>query len=109
MNSQAVPPRRKRGDGAGKRHDFFGPNAASVRGFAEAHRMSPKLVYGLIYRRLLPFRKLGSRIIIVPSEVERVFAALPGCSADEVIERLRATTPKVIERLRATTPDRKLA
>ena len=44
---------------------------------------SEKQMRGYIDRRLVPFRRLGSRIVLLRSELETFFVELPGCTLDE--------------------------
>jgi hypothetical protein len=54
-----------------------------VDGAAALMGTTPKGVRQRIARRLLPFHKLGSRVIFMQGELEQFLAALPGCSAEE--------------------------
>ena len=47
-----------------------------------------KAVRQRIARRLLPYRKLGSRILFLRTELEEFLAALPGCTLSEAQQNL---------------------
>lgn len=52
--------------------------------------MTPKAIRQRVARRLLPFRRLGSRIVFLRSELVQFLAACPGCSVEEA--RVNADT-----------------
>lgn len=58
---------------------FLGSTASAVR-----HRVA---------RRLLPFRRLGSRIVFLRSEIEQFLATRPGCTVQEAQKNLEGRRP----------------
>jgi hypothetical protein len=42
-----------------------------------------KYMRGLVARRLIPFRRLGGRIVFVRSELEQWLLSLEGCTVEE--------------------------
>jgi hypothetical protein len=71
------PPKKKRGprriDGA----------ALGVKEGSAFYGGTEKQTYGLVARRLIPFHRLGGRIIFIRAELEIWLQSLEGCSLDE--------------------------
>ena len=55
----------------------------NVAGAAHLLGTSEKSIRQRIARRLLPFRKLGGRVIFLRAELESFLAGLPGCTSEE--------------------------
>ncbi len=56
-----------------------------VKNAALLMNTSEKAVYQHVARRTIPFRRLGSRIVFVRTELEQFLAALDGCRVDEAL------------------------
>jgi len=82
------PPRRKPGWGAGPRR--MSGEALDVRGTAALLGGTEHQVRGLIARGLIPYRRLGGRIIVLRGELSAFLAGLPGVSAEEAAENAAA-------------------
>ncbi len=82
------PPKKQPGQGLGPRR--IDGAVLDVRTAAAFLGGSEKQLRGLVDRRLIPFRRLNSRIVFVRSELEQFFVALPGCSVDEARTNLEA-------------------
>lgn len=76
------PPRKQPGQGLGPRR--IDGACLDVRGAAVFLGMTEKTTRGMIARRLIPFRRLNSRIVLLRSELEHFLIGLPGCTPDEV-------------------------
>lgn len=63
----------------------------SVDSTARFLGVTPKTVYSHVYRRLIPFRKWGGRIVFLRRELQEYFQNLPGCKPEEAMkyEKLR--------------------
>ncbi len=51
---------------------------------------SEKQLRGMVDRRLVPFRRINSRIVFLRSELEQFLFMLPGCTADEAKANMEA-------------------
>lgn len=51
---------------------------------------SEKMVRSQVARKLLPFKKLGGRVVFLPDQVRSYLAALPGVGVEEALVNLRA-------------------
>lgn len=60
----------------------------SVEGAAQFLGNTPKSVRQLQARRLLPYHKIGTRVIFLKDELEAFLRGLPGCSLDEAKRNL---------------------
>lgn len=60
-----------------------------VRTFSERKGWTEKKTRGMVERRLIPFKRLGGRIVFICSEVDAYFAALEGCSVKEALANMR--------------------
>jgi excisionase family DNA binding protein len=56
----------------------------SVRDVAELLGCSGQAVYKLTYRRQLPYRKLGGKVIFLKRELEQYLDQLPGLSIRDI-------------------------
>jgi Helix-turn-helix domain len=59
-----------------------------VRTTAALLGTSEKLVRARVERRLIPFRRLGGRIVFPRDELTAYQQRLPGCSLDETLKNL---------------------
>ena len=77
-----IPPKRKQGQGLGPR-----PVNGVLMDVATAAYFvgtTPKTIRGQVKRRLIPFRRLGGRIVFVRRELEEFLTTLDGgCTAAE--------------------------
>lgn len=80
------PPRKRPGQGIGP-HSINGL-ALDVRGTAAFFGGSEKQTRGLVARGLIPYRRLGGRIIFLKSELEAWLASLPGITLDDAKNNL---------------------
>lgn len=78
------PPKKQPGQGCG--HRSIDGLALDVRSASALCGFSEKQTRGLVARRLLPFRRLGGRIVFLKTELEAWLAALDGCTLDESAE-----------------------
>jgi hypothetical protein len=79
--SPRKPPRKTTGQGTG--HRTINGAALDVRGAAALVGGTEKGIRGLVNRRVIPFRRLGVRIIFLKAELEEWLKALDGCTLDE--------------------------
>src|SRR5262245_40067744 len=77
----AVPP-------SGRRH-VAGRLLLDVSQTASLLGLSEKAIRNRVDRRLLPFRRLGGRVVFVRAELDAFVAALEGCGVDEAIANIR--------------------
>ena len=82
------PPKKQPGMGTGPR--TLNGAALDVRGVSIFYGGTEKLIRGLVERRLIPFKRLGGRIVFLRAELETWLANLPGCTADEAKANLEA-------------------
>ena len=75
------PPKKQPGMGTGPR--TFNGAALDVRTGAAFLGGTQKQVRGLVSRKLIPFRRLGGRILFLRSELETWLSTLDGCNLDE--------------------------
>lgn len=61
----------------------FNGVALDVRGAAAFLGTTDKTVRAMVERKLLPYRRLNSRIILLRTELEGFLVDLPGCTPDE--------------------------
>lgn len=59
------------------------PEAAQELGITE------KALRARVSRRVVPFRRWGSRIVFLRNELEKYLEELPGCQLDEALENDR--------------------
>lgn len=78
------PPKKQKGQAKGRRTIKGGllgiPEAADVLGVTE------KMLRNRVDRRLVPFRRWGSRIVFRKNDLDEWWEALPGCSIAEALE-----------------------
>jgi hypothetical protein len=72
-----LPPKKQLGQGLGPR--TINGLALDVRGASALFGGSEKQLRGLVARRLIPFRRLGGRIIFLRAELEAWLLSLDGC------------------------------
>lgn len=80
------PPKRKKGQGKGKR--LFNGIVLDVSTTAAFLGCSEKTLRARISRRVVPFRKDNGRIVFLKKELEDFLNALPGVSADEARQNM---------------------
>jgi hypothetical protein len=85
------PPRRKPGTGTGPRR--LAGELLDVRTAAELLGATELTIRGQISRGLVPYRRLGGRIIVLRGELEKFLASLPGVTAAEAAENAAARRP----------------
>ena len=82
----STPPRKQSGQGKGPRR--IDGACLDVRSASAFYGGTEKQVRGMIARRVIPFRRLGGRIIFLKVELEQWIVALPGCTPDEAKKNL---------------------
>lgn len=83
-----LPPKKQPGQGLGARR-ICGA-ILDVRNGADHLGVKEKALRGLVARRLIPFRKLGGRIVFLRSELDLYLNRLPGVPLDEAMNNLEA-------------------
>ena len=79
---KTIPPKKQPGQGRGPR--WIDGVVLDVRGGSIFFGWTEKKTRGMVERKLIPFRRLGStRIIFIKAELEAWLANLPGCTLDE--------------------------
>lgn len=86
--SRKAPPRKQLGQGTGPR--TINGAALDVRGASAFYGGTEKQTRGLVDRRLIPFKRLGGRIVFLRAELESWLSGLDGCSLDEARTNLEA-------------------
>jgi hypothetical protein len=88
----AIPrkPRHKKQHGEGIGPRTINGAALDVRGASYFYGGTVKQTRGLVERRLIPFKRLGGRIIFLRAELETWLQSLAGCSLDEALENREA-------------------
>ena len=86
--SQRRPPRKQSGQGCGPRR--IDGAALDVRGASAFYGGTEKQTRGLVDRRLIPFKRLGGRIVFLRAELETWLSGLDGCSIEEARTNLEA-------------------
>jgi hypothetical protein len=83
MNRELVriPPKKQPGQGCGPR--TIDGTALNVRSVSALLGAKEKHMRGLVARRLIPFRRLGGRIIFIRTEILAWLDAMAGCSLEE--------------------------
>ena len=82
-----TPPKKKPGQGKGRR--TLNGAVLDVRACAELLGGTEKGVRGLVERHLIPFKRLGGRIVFLRKSVEDWLTALDGVSTEEAIKNTR--------------------
>lgn len=85
--TRQTPPRKQAGQGRGPRR--IDGAALDVRGASAFYGGTEKQTRGLVDRRLIPFKRLGGRIVFLRAELEAWLASLDGCTIDQAQENLR--------------------
>ena len=57
------------------------PQSTALTGFTE------RATWQAIYRKRLPFRKLGAKTVILREDLEKFWKTLPGVSVEEAVEK----------------------
>ncbi len=83
-----LPPNKQLGQGVGPR--TLNGSLLDVRCGSLFLGWSEKRTRGLIERKLIPFKRLGGRIIFIKAELELWLSSLDGCSLDEARANLEA-------------------
>lgn len=75
------PPKKQHGQGTGSRTmNGAAMDLRTATGFLGG---TEKQTRGLVARRLIPFRRLGGRIVFLRSELEQWLSTLDGCTLGE--------------------------
>lgn len=85
--TMTTPPRR--GSVKGKRRPVNGELLVDLAGASAMVGLKEKAIRARCERRLIPFRKLGGRLVFVRRELEDFVAALDGCPLEEALANLR--------------------
>jgi hypothetical protein len=83
-----APPLKRAGQAKGPRR--LNGAVLDVTTFATEFGDTDKGVRAKAARGLLPYRRLGGRIVFIRSEVEDFLRKLPGVSVDEALANLKA-------------------
>lgn len=83
-----LPPKKQPGMGTGPR--MISGAALDVRGASIFYGGTEKQIRGLVDRRLIPFKRLGGRIVFLRAELETWLSSLDGCSLAEARMNLEA-------------------
>jgi hypothetical protein len=90
MDAAPRKPRHKKQPGEGTGPRRIDGLALDVRGAAALVGDTEKGIRGKAARRLIPFRRLGGRIIFLRSELETWLSSLDGCTLDEAKTNMAA-------------------
>ena len=82
------PPRKQFGQGRGPRR--IDGALLDVRGGSIFFGWSEKKTRGMVQRRLVPFHKLGGRIMFLRAELEAWLPTVEGCSLAEATANMEA-------------------
>ena len=82
-----VPPRKRAGQ-AGTPRRFDG-QLLDVASAAKYLGTSEKCIRSRVSRRLLPYKRMGGRVLFVRVELDAYLSALGGCGVDEAVENER--------------------
>lgn len=85
---KTLPPKKRAGHATGPRR--LNGEVWDVHTVAAMMGATEKTIRGQVARRLLPFKKLGGRVVFLPDSIRAYLAALPGVSVDEALENLKA-------------------
>ena len=85
-----APPRKRSGQGMGPRQ--FNGELLDVRTAAALLGVTEKLIRSRVERRLIPFRRLGGRVVFLRDELTAYQQRLPGCGLDEALKNLEQRT-----------------
>jgi hypothetical protein len=81
-----MPPRKRVGQGVGARS--INGALLDVRATAQFIGGSEKQVRGMVERRLIPFKRMGNRIVFLRRDIEAWLMALDGCSVESALENM---------------------
>lgn len=81
LTSRTRPPKKQIGQGLGPRR--IDGVVLDVRCGSLFLGWSEKRTRGMIERRLIPFRRVGGRIVFLRSDLEHWLQTLDGCSLEE--------------------------
>ena len=87
VTTRKNPPRKQLGQGLGPRR--IDGLALDVRTAAAILGTTEKTLRAMIERKLIPHRRLNSRIILLRNELESFLVGLPGCTTDEARSNVR--------------------
>jgi predicted DNA-binding transcriptional regulator AlpA len=59
-----------------------------VPAVAQLLGLSEKAVRNLVFRRQVPFRKHGNRVVFLEEELQAFLGMLPGCTVEEAQQRV---------------------
>jgi excisionase family DNA binding protein len=59
-----------------------------VRHAAQFLGVTEKTLRARVARRLVPFKRLGGRVVFIKSDLETFLSALDGCSIDEALQNI---------------------
>jgi hypothetical protein len=65
------------------------PGSLGVKEAAAYLNWTEQALRARIARRQVPFRRLGSRIIFIPRELDQFLAVLEGVSVEQAVERMK--------------------
>lgn len=82
------PPHKKAGQATGRRR--LNGSVRDIPAQAEHLGTTEGKIRSAVARGLLPHRRWGGRIVFLASEVDAFLAALPGITAAEALENVRA-------------------
>lgn len=91
MTAARQPPRKKPGQGLGPR--TINGALLDVRAGTQFIGGTEKQTRALVARRLIPFRRLGGRIVFVKKELESWIASLVGVTLEEALANREARRP----------------
>ena len=84
-----MPPKKQAGQGRGRRI-MSGVAMDLGTTSTQFFGTTDKVVRGLVERRLIPFRRLGGRIIFIRKELEEFLTSLEGCHVEEALANIEA-------------------
>ena len=87
---RSLPPIKQSGHKTGARR--FNGELMDVRTAAALIGTTEKLIRARVERRLVPFRRLGGRIVFLREELTAYQQRLPGCGLDEALKNLEQRT-----------------
>jgi excisionase family DNA binding protein len=94
---EKIAPARSGEDVAMSRRSFHGA-LLDVAGAAQFLGCSQKTIRSKVSRHVIPFKRLGSRIVFRRTELEQFVEDLPGVSLEESRENLTAQTSEWVTR-----------
>ena len=88
-----IPPKRKKreeGEGEPKQYRTIDGYLLDVRSCSAFCGWSEKKTWGMLKRRLIPFRKMGGRVIFLRAEIEAWLLTFDGCTLEEAAKNHEA-------------------